>query len=434
MWTFRKFKNKNPIHRRRKELIVLILISTMLISAIYFYTYINNHPFELSKYPTVNITTEGEIKIGEYVPCRFELETKDKHNSVEISEGQIKIRGHTNAKDKIPKKEYRLELSEQKSLLGMRNDDDWLLLAMYFDFPRMRIKMCMDLWNSLEDTDPTAILPDSEYVGLYINGNFQGLYLLAEEIDRKLFDLDDAQSTSDSSLIFQLQIEENLAGYSSGKWDQDWPNKDENELIMDLVLQNLINFIVNTSDEEFFDVNSGIFSIFNKLNLIDFLIFNFFINHKDFWNTNYFIVRDSSPSEFFLIPWDFDGSLGQRGWTFFDYDENPEIDINKDNILYKRLINNEDFRQSCQERWNYLRETLWTEEFILDMLTEIYEENIHIIEIDTKIWKPITVKDDSLVYNRYLYSTKEFELNEYIENLFQFIPERLEYCDNYFNS
>ena len=65
---------------------------------------------------------------------------------------------------------------------------------MYYDSPRMRIKLSFDLWRSLRETNTTTILPKSKYVSLYINGEFRGLYLLAERNDRRLFKLDDYQN------------------------------------------------------------------------------------------------------------------------------------------------------------------------------------------------------------------------------------------------
>ena len=110
-----------------------------------------------------------------------------------------------------------------------------------------------------------------------------------------------------------------------------------------------------------------------------------------------------------------------------------EETISSKNLLFGRLITNKNFRQDCENRWVYLREEFWTNEFIFDMVLDIYDEIEDFIQIDTQMWKPITVKDKSLVYNRYLYSTKEFDLEEYINKLLEFIPERLEYCDLYFS-
>ena len=428
-----KFKNRSPANQKKKEILVIALFGAIIFSSIFIYTYIINYPIELSNFPSINIVTEDEIKFGEYIECSVEVDRKD-GSTVKKSNGRIKIRGHTSAKDKIPKKEYRLELNQRKSLLGMRIDDDWLLLAMYFDFPRMRVKMTFDLWRNLLFRNPTAILPDSESITLYINGDLQGIYLLAEEIDRRLLGLDDPQNNNNSSLLFQLQRSEDLTAYYRGKWDQDWPNEDEGYYIIDDVLPDLINFISQSNNDEFFDTEIGIYSLFDKINLIDFLIFNFFINHRDFWDTNYYIARNSYPNKFFLVPWDFDGSFGQRGWIIFDFDENDELNILTDNYLYRRLLNNEDFRRECSERWNYLRDVLWTEEFITNMLSDIYKDVKPLIELDTRKWKPLTVEHESLIVNRYLHSTKDFDLEEYVDELYQFIPSRLEFCDDYFNN
>ena len=156
-------------------------------------------------------------------------------------------------------------MSQQKSLLGLREDDDWILFAMYMDYPRMRIKICLELWRGLEPFNPTAILPRSKYVTLYLNGEFQGLYLLAEKNDRRLFGLDDAQNNIDSSLIFQYRYPDPFGIYRSENWEQDWPNEDENIYIMDEIMTDLVFFIHYSSDELFFNPVNGIFAKFDKL-------------------------------------------------------------------------------------------------------------------------------------------------------------------------
>ena len=426
------FKNKSPSHRKKKELVALLLIGASLVSVLFYYNYFIHSPLIQSDLPSINIVSQEDINRDSYVDCQFELFSEDPDDSVALMNARIKFRGHTNAKPKIPKKGYRIELTEEKSLLGLNKDDDWHLLAMYFDFPRMRIKASFELWNSLKDINPTAVLPDTKYVRLFINGEFMGLYLLMERIDQGLFDLDDAQNNNDSSLIFQDKTISDFRKYDNGAWQQDWPNEDDGIYIMDEIMTNLFSFVNDTSDKDFFDTETGIYTKFDKLNLIDFFLFNFFINHKDFWDVNYYIVRNSNPNKFYLIPWDFDGSFGQRGWIIFKHDENPTSKIYLTNELYNRLLNNQEFAINLKMRWKYLRNNLWTEEFIENIIYEIYEDNKEFIEIDTTMWKPITVKDKSLVYSRYLYSTKEFDLNEYINNLFEFIPKRLDFCDSYF--
>jgi hypothetical protein len=324
----------------------------------------------------------------------------------------------------LPKTGYRIELSEEKSLLGMRKDDDWLLLAMFSDLNHMQIKLSMDLYRSLDPTNPTAILPDSEYVCLYINGDFQGLFLLTEKNDRRLFGLDDAQNNINSSLIFQSSyFHKNFKQYLNEEWEQDWPNEDEDIFIMDEIMTELVSFVSTTSDSEFFDPNTGVYSVFDKQNLIDFFLFNFFILHDDFWDHNYFIVRNTYPSKFFLVPWDFDRCFGLWLRRESSYDENHEEFLISNNELFNRLLSDEEFIQACKDRWRYLREQLWTEEFILDMVSDMYKDIKLILEIDSNMWYPWLFEKD---WN--------LRVEEAVDHLFDWIPKRLEFCDIYFEN
>ena len=128
MSTLNQFNNRLPIHRRKKELVFLIIISLATISTIFLYTYILNNPLILTKYPRIDINYEDNPNYNNFVNCTFELSSQDLSENIPTIKSRIKIRGsNTNWNEKAPKKGYRLELSKTASLLGMRKDDDWLL-------------------------------------------------------------------------------------------------------------------------------------------------------------------------------------------------------------------------------------------------------------------------------------------------------------------
>lgn len=422
MTPIKKFQDKKRTHHRRKESFLLSILGMGIISTIFCYTYINNSPLTPSDFPTINITTEDEITQMDYVDCSLELDDKKSSKPIEAIKSKIKLRGRYNAKY-LPKKGYRIELCKEESLLGMRKDDDWILLAMYSDLNHIQTKLSFDLYRSLLRTNPTAILPDSEFVCLHLNGEFQGLYLLAEKNDRRLFGLDDAQNSVNSSLIIQSSYaHRNFETYLYEEWEQDWPNHEDEEIyIMDLIMPELVYFIRDTSDEEFFDEKSGIYTKFDKQNLIDFFVFNFFILHDDFWDHNYFIVRNSYPSKFFLVPWDFDRCFGQWLTRNSEPSTNHEQFIKSNNKLFDRLLDNQNFLNEAKNRWFQLRQELWTEEFILDMVSETYDKIKVVLEIDSSIWYPWLFGDDY-----------EERVEESIDWLYEWIPERLEFCDSYF--
>lgn len=419
-----EFIDRLPSQKKKKEFLVIIIVCMLLLSIVFVYTYIRNYPISSENFPIINIATEQDMKTGDYVDGTFELNCPDTHKNVEPIDFKIKIRGRFNKyNDVIPKKGYRFELSEPTSLLGMREDDDWMLFAMYSDLPRMQIKLAMELYQLLLTSNPTAILPDSEYVIVYINRELQGLYLLVEKNDRRLFALDDAINDISSSFIFQsAEPHKNFYFYEYDKWEQDWPNEYEGIYIMDSIMYELIDYIQYTPDEEFFSPENGIYTKFDRQNLIDFYVFNFFILHDDFWEHNFFIVRNSFPGKAFLVPWDFDRCFGQWLRRTSDPDKNDESFAREHNLLFDRLLKSAEFKNECKTRWFNLRDTIWTENAIIDLLSELYDEIKDVLDIDTDLWYHYLWKEN----------WKE-EIDKSIDHVFDWIPERLEFCDTYFS-
>ncbi len=418
--------NKSPKNRKRRDFLLLsiffLIITPTLVIIQFNSTPEKETEKETSEFPEIYMSCDLAIKDTYYIPAVVEL-----NKCMFLS--NIKYRGKINSQ--FPKKGYRLELKGRHSLYGMRIDDDWQLFANYLDHTRMRTKLAFDLWRSLLPSNPTAILPESIFVKLFINNEFQGLYLLAEKQDRRLFGLDDAQNNLNSSLLLQS------GGYDIdfgeiGIWEQDYPNEEDGIYIADQIIENLTYYINDTSEMEFFNENTGIFSKFDKMNLIDFYLFNFFINHIDFWTKNYYLVRNSIPSKFFLIPWDFDGSFGKMGWKKFD--SKSTVYFGGRNLLYFRLFHNKEFMQEVKIRWAELRADLWTKEYIFDLITKMYSQIQKVLEIDLEMWKPITVEGDIQPKwpDQYIYSNEEFDLNETVQFLYDWIEERLQFCDLYF--
>ena len=416
------FMNKEPSSGNKKNLIVYSLLGIILISSLIYYNYIVNNPQGFEDYPIIAIQTNlDELNPDTYINCTFELLSEKNSQQIERMGGTIKVRHKLNY-DKYPKMGYRIELNRRVSLLGMRKDDDWLLMSMFDDVTRVKIKLGMDLWRSLQYSNPTAILPKSRYVLLYINGFFKGLFLLVERVDRNLFGFDEAQNNIDSSLIFQAKVNQVFNKYVPDKWEQDWPNERDDIYIMDEIMTNLIDFVVNSTVAEFFDPTDGIYSKFDENNLIDFYVFNFFILHRDFWFKDYYIVRNTNPNKFFLIPWDYDWSFGiNKVWEMEEPDTNDEDKIKGYFYLYKRLIKNDTFMNNCSKRWFELRQNLFSKNKIMNRLDELYKENKEIIKLDIEMWPPVS--EDG---------TDEFVFKDYIEFLYEWVPARLKFCDKYF--
>lgn len=86
----------------------------------------------------------------------------------------LKMRGNNLSGSE--KKPYNLELSTEANLLGMGKANRWILLSNAFDVSSIKNKMVLDfaLEVGLKYT------PECQWVDLYLNGTYAGLYLLTE--------------------------------------------------------------------------------------------------------------------------------------------------------------------------------------------------------------------------------------------------------------
>ncbi|MFI3212706.1 MAG: CotH kinase family protein [Eubacteriales bacterium] len=94
--------------------------------------------------------------------------------SMEYIEG----RGNTSWNDS-DKKPYEVKLEENANLFGMGNEKNWLLLANANDTTGIKNGLVFDM----ADEVGLAYTPESEWIDLYINGEYQGNYQLTEKIE-----------------------------------------------------------------------------------------------------------------------------------------------------------------------------------------------------------------------------------------------------------
>lgn len=88
------------------------------------------------------------------------------------------IHGRGNSTWDQAKKSYSLALPEEADLLGMGAGKEWVLLSNSFDESGLRNKLVYDTAKAIGVT----FAVDAEYVDLYIDNVYYGLYLLAKKI------------------------------------------------------------------------------------------------------------------------------------------------------------------------------------------------------------------------------------------------------------
>ena len=112
------------------------------------------------------------------------------------TDGQIGGRGNTTWVH--AKKPYNLRLFSPAPLLNMASARNYVLLSNPMDMSNLRNKIVLDFAGKTK----LPYTPRCEFVDLYLNGNYRGLYLLTEKIDGAEGKPDLASSTD--GLLFEV--------------------------------------------------------------------------------------------------------------------------------------------------------------------------------------------------------------------------------------
>ncbi|MGN1313915.1 MAG: CotH kinase family protein [Lachnospiraceae bacterium] len=345
-------------------------------------------------------------------------------NDYQLSECSYNIRGGTSRE--FPKKGYKVELLDgSKSYLGMRKDDDWILNALYDDAGLIHNKLSMEVWKKI--TDYNTVNGDSgfreEYIELFINGRYQGVYLLSERVDEKELSLKNEdilykcratripeehnytnEITDDMRPIFILK-------YPQTYVEEDWqPLKDW----VDRFLK---------GKAESYDEAVG---LINLENAIDYNLFCLLIGGSDNQRKNVFFTAEYQKDgtyQFIKNPWDLNATWGnpwvglaESNNTLYDPEYYLNVSTWATDISTLYFLDEEKVSQMLYEYWVDLRENgVINRESIVDILDTQFE---------------------------YLYASGAYNRNyerwpngtEYWQDnyIYEYVEKRIDFLDEYF--
>ena len=141
--------------------------------------------------PKVHITTENGFQVvskKEYSECTFRLELNDRYSQYTSTftdedggGAQIRCRGnatYNNPEMKAKNKySYKIKLDKKADILGLGKSKHWYLINNWRDTSNLRHKLAYDLAETLGLSHT-----DCQWVTVYYNGEYRGLYLLCESI------------------------------------------------------------------------------------------------------------------------------------------------------------------------------------------------------------------------------------------------------------
>ncbi len=132
--------------------------------------------YSTTELPIINVDTAGEeINSKEdYVEMTFDIQNCDDEFT---ADGGIRLRGNSTLN--FDKKAYRIKFDKKQSFFGLEKAKSWVLLAEYLDPSALHNYAAFTIASEL---DGLTFTPSPHKVNLYLNGKFQGLYTLCEQV------------------------------------------------------------------------------------------------------------------------------------------------------------------------------------------------------------------------------------------------------------
>ena len=362
----------------------------------------------------------------------------------------IEIRGSSS--QSFPKKQYALETQDSEGenlnvpVLGMPEENDWILHAPYSDKSLLRNYLSYELAR-----DMGRYASRTRFCELVINGDYKGLYIFMEKVKRDNNRVDISQLGPDEITgddltggyivkIDKWDGETNDGWYSEsplvgfdGVWYQyHYPKPDDIvEEQRDYIMDYITDFETLMASESYDDPGAGYYEQVNLESFIDVSLMSEISKNVDAYRLSAYMYKDkdSVDGRLTLGPiWDYNLAFGNAdyydGWN----PEGWQMDVELGNDGFKipfwwyRIWDDETFTTAFNQRWNVLRESIFSEDNIINLIDSA---TTLIDDAQTRNFQRWPVLDEYVWPNAYVGGSYANEI-EYLKN---WIHARLEWMD-----
>lgn len=263
---------------------------------------------------------------------------------------------------------------------------------------RMRNRVLFDIWNEMDKTPYSTDFANrngtkGQYVELFINEQYHGLYCMTDKIDRKLLNLKKAKVASDQSVTVRGLLYKGdswtdatlLTGYNDSTpmdsdvwegWELQYPDDYPSDKTW-VPLTQLIDFCISDGD----NLNAHAEDFFYMDNVVNYCILLVAHNIIDnsFKNTFLSTPNIENGHRYLFTPWDLDCSLG----NLYDGTHN-DVYTDMDAFFKWGFFHNlwkhdvAHFNSLLLQRWNELAATILSADSLnrrLDRYAALFEES-----------------------------------------------------------
>ena len=316
--------------------------------------------------------------------------------------GNISIEIRGSSSQQFPKKSYGFETKSialvdmDVSLLGMPSEKDWILYAPYTDKTMIR-----DVLTYTLDASMGHYSPRCRYVELFLNGQYQGVYVLMEKIKRNKNRVDIAKllttDTTGENLTggYIIKIDKTTGGSGEGWYSgylnntnksfyqYDYPKSNEITTEQKTYIQTHVGNMETALYLEKFSGTGSYHEFLNDSSFIDFMIVNELAKNVDGYRLSSYLYKGKSKLMNCGPIWDFNLAYGNadyyNGWvtTGFEYQNNLSSDYWQNPFWWNKLMRDPSYVQKLKRRWSWIRKHEFSDtriKFVTDSLVNLISE------------------------------------------------------------
>ena len=370
--------------------------------------------FNSSNLPLVIINTNGQLIIDDpkiIADMGIIWNGPGKRNSLSDPKnnynGKIGIELRGSSSQMFPKKSYGVETKSNSlvttdfPLLDMPEENDWILYAPYTDKTMIRDVLTYTLDASFGHWSPRC-----RFVELFLNGSYEGVYVLMEKIKRnknrvniaKLTTTDNSGADLTGGYIIKI---DKTTGSSGAGWYSNYSNVSGNTYYqydypkIDVITSSQRTYIQNYTKsmetalyQEKYTGTGSYHDFLNDSSFVDFMIINELAKNVDGYRLSSYLYKGKNERMNCGPIWDFNLGYGNanyyNGWTPYgfqyqtDLTQSPGVpDSWQTPFWWNKLLVDPTYVKNLKKRWVTLRKKELSDQritFVIDSLTNVIAE------------------------------------------------------------
>lgn len=316
---------------------------------------INKYHNEVLDLPIIRINTENNMAITskeEYLKCQVTLSNSE--DIYEFKNLDAKIRGRGNHSwQYFDKKPYKLKFEEKIDLFGNGKAKTWTLIANAVDGSMIRNYLAYNVGSILDDLSYTT---STQYVDLYVNGNYRGVYLVCEQVEtgKNRVDIDESMESVDTGYLIELDAHivnegvENVDYFVCEGKNFGIKTPDvEDELFNSEYLNFIKSYVQACFDAMKGDSFESIEGLMDVNSFVDSYILNELFKSCDIDFSSFYMYKDAGGKLCSGPIWDYDFSSGNSYVSEFNDAKNIKAD---NNIIYGYLLQFDEFKSLVSQK------------------------------------------------------------------------------------